>query len=140
MTDADAILEMYKIQIHRSEHYENQRVAVTNVVITLAAALVALATFDNDLSQADSFNGALIVLLGVFGLVATKLHGARAKRHGQRASEYRNALDQRLPNAGINKTRDLVPNQNTYLRRVWEMLHLAIILIGVFLFVLARRP
>ena len=137
MCDEDAILEMYKMQVHRSEHYEAQRVAVANVVITLAAALVALATFDNRLSRVDALNGVVVVLLGIFGWVATKLHGVRAQRHGQRASEYRDELDRRMPSAGINETRNLVPYQDTHLRRVWEVLHLAIILIGLVLFALA---
>ncbi len=86
MTDkAEALLEMYKVQVHRSEHYDNQRAMITNVIITLSAALVALATFDNALSRADFWNGLFTALLGVFGWLASRLHGARSRRHGARA-------------------------------------------------------
>jgi hypothetical protein len=138
MTDkAEALLEMYKVQVHRSEHYENQRAVVTNVIITLSAALVALATFDNNLSRADCWNGFFIILLGFFGWIASRLHGARSRRHGQRAAEYRKELDKELPDAGINEVRDRVQKKSTHLNRVWEWLHLAIIIIGALLSILA---
>lgn len=138
MTDkAEALLEMYKVQAHRSEHYENQRAALTNVIITLSAALVALATFDNNLSRSDCWNGFFIILLGVFGRMASSLHGSRSRRHGERAAAYRNELDKELPNAGINEVRERVPKKETHLNRVWGWLHLAIIVIGVLLSILA---
>ena len=135
--EAEALLEMYKVQVHRSEHYETQRAAVTNVIITLSAALVALATFDNNLSRADFWNGFFIVLLGIFGWVASRLHGARSRRHGERADEYRNELSNVLPDAGINEIRNRVAGKKTHLNRVWQWLHLAIITIGVLLSFLA---
>jgi hypothetical protein len=133
----EVLLEMYKVQVVRSEHYENQRAVVTNLVIALSAALVALTTFDGTLYQVDVWNGLLIVLLGIVSLVASKLHGARSRRHGKRAAEYRNALDQMLPNADINAVHECVGREKIYLYRVWNGLHAAVVVIGVLISVLA---
>jgi hypothetical protein len=129
--EAEVLLEMYKVQVQRSEHYEDQRAGVTNLVITLSAALVGLTTFDQTLSRADFWNGLLIVLIGIFGCIASKLHSSRSRRHGKRAAEYRNALNQLLPDAHINLIRDRIVEEKTYLYLVWGGLHLAVITIGI---------
>jgi len=72
--EVEVLLEMYKVQVARSEHYEHQRAAVTGVAITLSAALVALITFDQVLSRTDAWGGLLIVLLGIFGFFG---HGSK---------------------------------------------------------------
>jgi hypothetical protein len=135
--EAEALLEMYKAQVHRSEHYDNQRAMITNVVITLSAALIALATFDNKLSGTDWLNGFFIALLGGFGWLASRFHGERSWRHGKRAAEYRNELDKVLPDAGINVVRNRVTEKDTHINRVWELLHVAIIAMGALLIILA---
>jgi hypothetical protein len=136
---AETLLEMYKAQVHRSEHYDNQRAVITNVIITLSAALVALATFDSKLSRADCWNGVFVFLLGGFGWLASRFHGDRSWRHGKRAAEYRNELDKALPGAGINEIRNRVAEKETHINRVWELLHVAIIVLGGLLFILAVR-
>jgi hypothetical protein len=128
---------MYQVQNARSEHYEHQRATLTYVILTLAAALVALATFDTTLSPTDGWNGLLVTLLGAFGYTASILHGRRARRHGKRAEAYRNALDKRLPGAEINAIRRQVPEENTLLDNLWDDIHIAIVVIGLLLAVLA---
>jgi len=133
--DIEVLLEMYKIQTARSEHFENQRATITNLIITLATALVALATFDGSILRPDFWNGLLVALLGLFGYAASRLHSQRARRHGKRAEEYRNALDKKLPRAGINAIRTNLPEENTYLYRVWNGIHVAITVIGGFVLI-----
>lgn len=129
---------MYQVQVTRSEHYENQRATLANLVLTLASALVALATFDGSISARDQGYGLLISLIGIFGFVASTIHSRRARRHGKRAEAYRNALDKRLPNAEINAIRRQIPEESTLLDRIWDDMHLAIIIVGIFLVILAR--
>lgn len=136
MTDElQAILEMYKIQVHRSEHYEGQRAIVSNLIVAIAAGLIALTTYDGALSASDSLVGALITILGLFGIAATKLHNNRSRRHGKRAAEYRDKLDRELPDAGINEVRNLFPRSGTYLNRVWLALHAVIAVMGLLIIV-----
>lgn len=52
--EAALLLEMYRVQVSRSEHYEHLRATETNLVLGIAVGLVALATFDNDLTSGDA--------------------------------------------------------------------------------------
>lgn len=136
--EIETLRTMYQVQVTRSEHYENQRATLTNLILTLASALVALATFDGSVSARDQETGLLMSLIGVFGFVASTVHSRRARRHGKRAEAYRNALDERLPKATINATRRQVPEENLLLDRVWDYVHIAIMIIGILLVLLAR--
>lgn len=70
-------------------------------------------------------------------LQASKLHSQRARRHGKRAEAYRNALDEKLPNAGINKIRRQVHEESTLLDSVWDGVHIAIPVIGLLIVIFA---
>lgn len=131
MTDEELLLEMYKGQVARSEHYENLRSAVTNVVLTISAAFIALVGLDSKLSRLDASWGVALVALGTFGFAAVRLHSMRSRRHGKRAAAYRDAIDLRRPSAEINATRMRVPEEKTHLHRIWAAVHLAIAAAGV---------
>ena len=134
--EIEVLLEMYKSQIARSEHYENQRATITNLMISLAVALIALATLDGNITKSDIWVGLLLFLLGLFGYSASRLHSHRSRRHGKRAESYRNALDKKLPRAGINAIREKVPEESTYLYRIWNGIPVAIMIIGLFILVI----
>lgn len=136
--EMETLRTMYQVQVTRSEHYENQRATLTNLILTLASALVALATFDGSVSARDQETGVLLLLISIFGFVASTVHSRRARRHGKRAEAYRNALDERLPKAAINATRRQVPEENTLLDRIWDYMHIAVMIIGILLVLLAR--
>lgn len=131
--DLAIVLEMYKVQVARSEHYEGLRASLTNVILGLSAALVALATFDNTLSRRDAWLGGAVVWLGIVGYAASQLHGSRSRRHGHRAAAYRDRLDMLMPSAGVNVVRQQIPRERTWLNQVWSLVHLAVVLTGAAL-------
>ena len=45
MDEPSLQLEMYKIQVDRSRHYESQRVAVSNLLVVVSSALIAFILF-----------------------------------------------------------------------------------------------
>jgi hypothetical protein len=140
MTPEDEVLlEMYKAQVARSEHYESLRAAIGSTLAVVAAGLVGLAAFDGKLTENDLISGLALVVVGVFGVVATRAHSDRARRHGKRAAGYRNSLDRRLPDAGINAERGQTPAQHTNLHLVWAGLHVLIAVIGAFVVAAAVR-
>lgn len=132
-------LEMYKVQVARSQHYEGLRATLTNVILGVSAAVVALATFDKDLSKSDAFLGAAVILLGLFGYVASRAHSTRSQRHGDRAAAYRDKLDSLIASAAINETRDSVPGRPTNLDQLWSLVHVGVSLIGLALTCFALR-
>jgi hypothetical protein len=137
MTDEELLLEMYKGQVARSEHYENLRSAVTNVVLTLSSAFVALIAVDQTMSPYDVWWGFALIALGGFGYTASRLHSMRSRRHGKRAAAYRDELDKRQPTARINAVRLTVPDEHTHLHKVWSAAHIGIMAVGALVEVLA---
>lgn len=137
MTDVELLLSMYKEQVSRSEHYENLRSSASNIVLVLAGALTALAGMDGRITRADALFGALVLIVSVYGLAASRLHGVRAARHGRRAATYRDEIDMRVPTAMINAIRDRTPNERTYLNAVWTSVHGILALAGAALVLLA---
>ena len=135
--EIETLRTMYQVQVTRSEHYENQRATLTNLVLIITSALVALATFDGSISARDQETGVLLLLISIFGFVASTVHSRRARRHGKRAEAYRNALDERLPKAAINTTRQQVVEENSLLDRIWDYMHIAVMMIGILLILLA---
>lgn len=137
--EVETLRTMYQVQVTRSEHYEKQRATLTNLILTLTSALVALATFDGSVSARDQETGVLLLLISIFGFVASTVHSRRARRHGKRAEAYRNALDERLPKAAINATRRQIPEENTLLDRIWDYTHIPVMIIGILLVLLAHH-
>jgi hypothetical protein len=138
MEDEAALLEMYKVQVARSEHYERLRASVGQTGVAMASALVALASFDGTYTASDSLSGVALIGTGVLGAISSRRHSNRSYRHGKRAQAYRDALDRRLPNAGINVERDEAPTASTNLYRVWEAIHIFVALMGAIIVVLGR--
>lgn len=136
--DVEIVLEMYKIQIARSEHYEDLRASLTNVVLTVSTALGAVATFDNTLSPGDAWLGAALCGWGLVGYLGSTLHANRSRRHGHRAAAYRDMLDKLVPAAGINVVRQQVAEERTWLNRVWGLVHLGVVVTGLAIVLRAR--
>lgn len=141
MTREQLLLDMYNAQVSRSVHYEGQRALISNLIVAITVALVTFTTFDKQLSMPDLPLAILIVLLGVFGLVASKLHYERSRRHGKTAAAYREALAEAVPDAQINdiRTKAHINLINKYgkrklrLHHLWDYLHMSIIIVGIAL-------
>ena len=141
-TDPEQLqLEMYRTQVSRSEHYESQRAVISNLIMVIAVGSVAVATFDSRLRSSDVPLAVLIILLGLFGWVASTLHYERSRRHGKTAAAYRDKLDKAVPAAEINATRtaahqELVEKhgkRRARLHHLWDGLHIGIALLGLLL-------
>lgn len=128
---AEVLLEMYKMQVDRSVHYETQRVSVVNILFVVTSILLSIAAFDHEFTGADVWLGVTLTSLGIFGLAASLAHGRRSKRHGERAQSYRNALDEAVPDARINEVRSLVPSTSTRLNLIWNLFPVFVVALGL---------
>lgn len=117
----DLLWGMYQENTTHGRHHETQRSTVTNAIIVLAGALIALVTFDKALNPADIPATVFLIGLGVFGAVFSAQHYAKYSRHMARARQYRNALDTLLPNledaADLAKQVDEVYDKGKTLKR-----------------------
>jgi hypothetical protein len=139
MDDIDLLLEMYKLQVSRSEHFERLRSSISSLVLTLAVALIGIATYDLQIDASDTLVGAAIVLLGIFGSIASSLHSRRAQRHGTTAGEFREAIDRLMPTAKVDEIHSRVraDYDRTHINLLWAKLHWAIIGAGAVITVMA---
>ena len=133
----EVLLEIYKSQVHRSEHYESLRSSVINILFVISALLVSIAAFDARFSGVDIWIGATLTVLGIFGYFASYAHGRRSLRHGKRAEEFRNAIDLAVPAAMINETFRKIPREPTRLNLIWNMIPIVVAFLGVVVMLLA---
>ena len=129
LTETDLLLEMYKVQVARSEHYERLRASLSTLVLAVAAALVGFAASTVVKAGEVPILSGAIILLGAFGFFASQQHAKRAKRHGDRAAAYRKALTELAPQIGT--VRDVVASHRTHLNLIWSSLHLGIAAVGL---------
>ena len=137
--ESQLLLEMYKVQVARSEHYEKIRGALVNYLFVISGVLISIAVFDQQLSGTDTWVGATLTILGISGFAASSAHGRRSWRHADRAKAYRNALDKALPDAQINAIRDSVPPTKSYLNLIWNLVPGLITIIGIAITYLSTR-
>ena len=135
------MLQLYQVQVARSEHFEQQRSAVSNLVLALGGGALTLAFFDGRLTSLDRPVDGIMLLLGVYGMVAVLQHSKRAQRHGRRAAGYRELLHELVPEARIEDVRADVRERlgggRTFLNHIWVGPPLFITMIGIVLLVLA---
>lgn len=133
----EILLEIYKSQIDRSEHYESLRSSMINILFVISALLVSIAAFDAKFSGVDIWIGATLTVLGIFGFFASFAHGRRSYRHGKRAGEFRNSLDLAIPEAKINEIRAKIPRKPTHLNLIWNMFPVVVAFLGLMITTLA---
>jgi hypothetical protein len=109
----DIFWKMYQENVTEGRHHETQRATVTNLVITIAAAALALVTFDKAITTVDLPLTIFLVLLGMFGAAFSSKYYERFQLHMERARAYRNAID------------SLLPNFNTLSEPVWNLKEIA---------------
>jgi hypothetical protein len=130
MDKESALLEMYKVQVSRSEHFERIRATLSTILLAIAAALVGFWTSIDEWRWLPSVT---IILIGAFGVIATIRHSSRAKRHGQCAAAFRRQLYGVYPEIQQAYEDASIDRSPTGLNRVWRNLHVMVICLGVFL-------
>jgi ABC-type bacteriocin/lantibiotic exporter with double-glycine peptidase domain len=84
----------------QARQQETLRSSMTTLLVTLSGALVALVTFDRQLTPSDLPAACLQVFLGVFGVLFSAKHYERFNFHISRVRTFRAELEKRL--AGVD--------------------------------------
>ena len=121
------LLEMYKVQVGRSEHFEGLRERFTSLLLVITGALVGFVSIDEEANVIPI--SCLIVSMGAFGWVASRFHANRAYRHGKRAQAFREALSGRIQ--AVDEAYNSVIRESTHINDIWSWLNIYIIVVGV---------
>jgi hypothetical protein len=100
---ADILLKQLEIENARELHIENQRAAMTNMILVIAAAAFGF------IAQKGLGHRALVVTipligLGLYGALASGKFYERFQLHASRAHKLRLRLDELTPGMGLQNT------------------------------------
>lgn len=96
----DVLLQLYAEERAQARQSENQRATLTNIIIVVVGAGLAFISNQNLGKEALALSTAMIVM-GLFGAVASGKYFERWYRHWVRAYAYRAQLFQLYPNIDV---------------------------------------
>jgi hypothetical protein len=141
------LIEFYKDNVAYQRHHEEIRFKGSQLIIALAAALIATLKFTNG-SATNYANATFVVLLGCLGVAQVLKHTERADRHASIARAYRKSISD-LSSASFGKSvediHDIAAHDHkrkagrVYRLRArwfWLSMHIAIIGIGLMIAIL----
>jgi len=148
----DTLWRLYEDHYTQVRHYETQRSTVTNLLLTIGAALLAFITYDKALTRSDVPLTCLLFVIGLFGAAFSLKYHERSSFHYNRLMMYRNKLDDLLSDPGVlQRLREKAEEKQKKefprlyegrlkwwkVHRLWVFLHLLVSLFGLVLTVLA---
>jgi len=150
MTESiNVLLAMYESEMSWAKQAEDQRTAITNIILIVASIVVGLIPQSGGLGKQTLPVAILLTALGLYGaLVSQKLY-ERHRFHYGRARFHRRKLNELLPAAEINKSMDAAENEHkkqykwlyrVSFNRLWMSLYITIAIAGVILTVFILVP
>lgn len=88
----DILFKLYTENTTHARHHEVMRQQVTNIVLVASGLLLAFTSRKDSFTIIDAAPPALVIVLGLLGMVTTSKHYERARLQLQRASQFREAL------------------------------------------------
>jgi hypothetical protein len=138
----DACWKLYQEHCTHMRHHETQRSTVAASILTIAAVVVGVITFDKQIVPTDLPLSVLLIVLGAFGALFSAKQYERASMHTERARRYRDAIDSMLDGAPLKKLKRAADEdhakafprlESLRLNRFWGALYLLLSLLGVAL-------
>ncbi len=138
--------KFYEENMKNAFHHETQRFNATNILLIITGILIGVINHDNKITPNDFFLSLLITGVGFYGILLTLKHHERFLLHYNRAETYKQALDTNtkfniieLEKKADKKTKqenDYI-NSEIRLNKLYNGIHIFIILIGVILMFLS---
>jgi hypothetical protein len=143
MTEAiDVLLKMYESEMSWAKQAEDQRTAITNIILIVASIIVGVIPQRGGLSKETLPVAILLMALGLYGaLVSQKLY-ERFRFHYGRARNYRRKLNELIPVAEISKSMEDAEKEHNKkykwlyrvsFNRLWMSLYITIAVAGLIL-------
>jgi len=142
--EVDVLIKLYEEQWTQVRHLENQRATVTNLIVIIASAILGFIV-QQGLSIEILPVSLLLIVLGVYGALASEKYYERIILCIKRSTVFRDQIDKIHPKmnlAQIMKDYSLQHKERfprlskISLRSLWFFLHLAIALGGLALSVI----
>ena len=124
MDKIDILWGMYQENLTYCRHHEEQRAAITRIIIMVAAASTSIATFDQKISITDLPLALFIFILGLFGAMFSAKQYERWAHHYERSRKIRIELQKMIENLdiiAINQKADSINNKNFPRRSRWRL-------------------
>jgi hypothetical protein len=142
MTDVnDVLLRLYEEQRRQARQSEDQRATISNIVLVVASAILGFAS-QNGLGLTTLPLAALLIVIGLYGVVASEKLYERFTFHANRSRYLRKQIDKLNPKAGCLKLfseadkahgKEYPGLLKIRLHYIWLSLHIAIALAGIVL-------
>lgn len=139
--ETEILLKFCEEQWKQARHVEDQRAAVSNLIIITSSVIIGLVS-QQGLSERMLPMTILLIVLGLFGAIITeKLHELFYYHH-DKAQAWQNRINELNPNARINETEKIAMESHSTLFRslrqirlyqLWKFLQIAVALIGTTL-------
>ncbi len=143
MTEAiNVLLTIYESEMSWAKQAEDQRTAITNIILIVASIIIGVIPQSGGLSLETLPVALLLMGLGLYGAVISQKLYERHRFHYGRARYHRRKLDQLLPDAEIHKSMDDAEavHKKKYKRlyrisfnQLWMSLHITIAVAGLLL-------
>jgi hypothetical protein len=143
--DTDVLLKFCEQQWMEAKQAEDQRAAITNIVLLVASAILGFIA-QNGLTSNTLPLTVLLTTLGIYGAIASEKLYERHQFHSARAWSWRERIDQLHPDAQLLKRKEEAVAKHSKkfplmskirLHYLWFTFHGAIALIGIILTVIA---
>ena len=145
--EADLLWKGYASFRDDAHHHEEQRARVSNLILVISAALIAMAASEAVDSFGRAMIGIMLIVLGLSGTVFAWKFYEYLTRAYERAHQFYAELDRRFPAVGFMAARE---NADTVLtprfkkigrlrvHRIWMILNVFVACVGLILLVLQR--
>jgi len=139
--ETDVLLSFCEEEWIQARQIENQRAAITNIVLVVASAILGLLS-QKGLVIAMLPATAFLFVLGVYGALTSQKYYERHAFHIERARAWRNRIEELLPGSQINSVREAANKRHSkkfkrleriHLHTLWLFLHVAVALLGIVL-------
>ena len=145
----DVLIHIREEDLDLAKQAEDQRATMTNLVVIIASIIQGVLTQIGFVKNALPL-AILLILLGIFGLIASAKQFEREKFHRERVSKIRHRLDELNPDAQIQASLEIAGKEHRakhrflsrkiHLNKIWLTLHTLIIVLGViYLFIILLR-
>jgi len=138
----DVLLKMYENDMSWAKQAEDQRTAITNIILLVASIIIGVIPQSGGLSKETLPVALLLVALGIYGAVISQKLYERFRFHYGRARYHRRKLNDLLPDAEIIKSMEAAENEHKKkhkwlyrlsFNRLWMSMYIAIAAFGLIL-------
>ncbi len=138
MTEDEILWQFSREQRDIGTAMDNQRIAISNFILTLSAGITALISVDK-LEIDKRPLSIIVILLGIYGIITTRKLYERSMFHFSRSRECIYELDRMVTNGKILRIKEFAEQKNNrqfpLLSKVrnhiiWMGLHILIVTLG----------